>query len=350
MPQSVWRCNCPICRITVHKVLNKVAGGRLTVKAKAPETVEAKPTSEGVAQIPQLSPEMREKVGNRPVEVVKLTPQSPQPPPTQIQQTPSTTKAGGEEKKEEKKSQSQAELPPNVVEKINMLESELNKIKKYVKASIDGIKATLVDLRSAMAELSNPFNILRKYADLFSGTEQQQQQTQQPAQNPTQVATVVQPSIQPVIPVIQYPIVQPMQQQNAENKSAEEEPKKEVIQEKEERKENARIDYGLYVKLAQWVNKIIDQIPPDMLEKLVDNYIDIGVIDENIGKALKKIIKTVNELRSLGLSIDEQAKYLRELVHAIGLSNGEVAEKVLPATEKAEESAAKDLLDLIDKG
>ncbi|MCD6114138.1 MAG: hypothetical protein J7J78_02425 [Thermoprotei archaeon] len=331
-------------------MLNKVAGGRLTVKAKAPETVEAKPTSEGVAQIPQLSPEMREKVGNRPVEVVKLTPQSPQPPPTQIQQTPSTTKAGGEEKKEEKKSQSQAELPPNVVEKINMLESEINKIKKYVKASIDGIKATLVDLRSAMAELSNPFNILRKYADLFSGTEQQQQQTQQPAQNPTQVATVVQPSIQPVIPVIQYPIVQPMQQQNAENKSAEEEPKKEVIQEKEERKENARIDYGLYVKLAQWVNKIIDQIPPDMLEKLVDNYIDIGVIDENIGKALKKIIKTVNELRSLGLSIDEQAKYLRELVHAIGLSNGEVAEKVLPATEKAEESAAKDLLDLIDKG
>lgn len=347
MPRSVWRCNCPICRITVHKVLNKVAGGRLTVKAKTPENIKAKPVSEGAAEIPQLSPEMRRKIGNRPVEVVKLTPQPPQPS-VQTQQTPPTTKAGGGEKKSQP--QPQAEPPPNVVKRINMLESEINKIKKYVKASIDGIKATLIDLRSAMAELSNPFNILRKYADLFSGTDQQQQQTQQPTQNSTQAATVVQPSIQPVIPVIQYPIVQPMQQQNAENKSAEEESKKEVIQEKEERKENARIDYGLYVKLAQWVNKIIDQIPPDMLEKLVDNYIDIGVIDENIGKALKKIIKTVNELRSLGLSIDEQAKYLRELVRAIGLSNGEVAEKVLPATEKAEESVAKDLLDLIDKG
>jgi len=331
-------------------VLNKVAGGRITVKAKATESVRTKPPGEETAQIPQLSPEMREKVGNRPVEVVKLTPQPPQTPP-QIQQAPPTTKAGGEEKKEEKeekKPQPQVELPPNVVEKINMLESEVNKIKKYVKASIDGIKATLVDLRSAMAELSNPFNILRKYADLFGGTEQQ---TQQPTQNPTQAATVVQPSIQPVIPVIQYPIVQPMQQQiSSEKEPSKEDVAEEVKQENVEKKESTRIDYGLYVKLAQWVNKIIDQIPPDMLEKLVDNYIDIGVIDENIGKALKKIIKTVNELRALGLSIEEQAKYLKELVYALGLSNGEVVERVLPAAGKAEESAAKDLLDLIDKG
>ena len=50
------------------------------------------------------------------------------------------------------------------------------------------------------------------------------------------------------------------------------------------------------------------------------------------------------------MNVEEQAKFLKELVHTLGLSNREVAEKVLPATEKAEEDATKDLLDLIDKG
>ncbi len=347
MPRNIWRCNCPICRITVHKVLNKVAGNRVVSTGVAERSHETSVVKE---QTSELSPELREKIGNRPVEIVKLTPQptstqTPQPQQSTVAESKKEEKKE-EEKRAEKKPQVQTELPPNIVEKINMLETEINKIKKYVRASVDGIKATLIDLRSAMAELSNPFNILRKYADLFSSTEQQTQ-TQQ---NTPQSSIQSQPMVQPIIPVIQYPIVQPASSQQNQSTEKPEDREEEKREEEKEESKNTRIDYSLYVKLAQWVNKIVDQVPPDVLEKLVDNYVDVGVIDENVGKALKKIIKTVNELRTLGLNVEEQAKFLKELVHTLGLSNREVAEKVLPATEKAEEDATKDLLDLIDKG
>ncbi len=349
VPSNIWRCNCPVCRLMVHRIVNRVAyssvkeGGKQSHKKKTSNV--AANIQSNTQQSLQLSKEFREKIGNRPAEIVKLTPPSPTPQKESI-----VKKSESKNQKKEqlaKRIQQQIQLPSVVTERLDLLEKEINKIKKYVRASIDGIKATLVDLRSAMAELSNPFNILRKYADLLPGTEKRASETQEN----TRHLTSQQPALQPVIPVIQYPpIVQSMPQQEQQRKQEREEVKEKIEKQEKDKENEARIDYELYVKLAQWVNKIIEQIPPDVLEKLVNNYVDIGVIDKRIGDALKKIIKTASELKSLGLSVDEQAKYLRDLVYALGLSNGEVVEKVLPATEKTGEDAAKELLDLIDKG
>lgn len=354
MPRTIWKCNCPICRLLVHKVMNKVISTsygtvETATSLEKPTTsiFEASQTevSEGEKDI--LSEELREKIGNKPVEIIKLSSQEPvQTPQPSVQEAESEVK---HDEREKIKQETQPQVPSEVMEKISTLENEVSKIKKYVKASVDGIKATLVDLRSAMAELSNPFNILRKYADLFLESEQQNQPNIKHAQN---TATQLQPTAQPIISVIHYPTSQgvlPPPNYYSSQQMVKEEEVKEKKENMEEKREEGKIGLDLYIKLAEWVNKITKHIPPDTLEKLIDNYVDIGVIDKNIGTVLKKIIKTINEIKSSNLSINEQAKYLHELIQTLGLTNGDVAQKVLPATEKTEEKVTQELLELVDQ-
>ncbi len=366
MKRRVWACNCPICKLLVHKVINRVASGGYVKNVEEKANVETVLNPYGE----ELTEEISKKIGNRPVEIIKLSeinqektqtvPQHVIPTSQQAtQQTASsssqssTGEAGEKEEREkEETKQVKVQVPSEVMEKISTLEKEVAKIKKYVKASVDGIKATLVDLRSAMAEMSNPFNILRKYADIFFGGERGKEQASLGNVQNTKVAT--QQVQQQLIPVVQYPVVQyalPQQSvQTVKPVEAHKEVKKEQEKSKEGREEEkkSRINLDLYIRLVEWVNKITKHVPPDVLERLISNYVDIGVIDKNIGHVLKKIIKTVNELKSLNLDVNEQAKYLQELIQALGLTNGDVIQKVLPATEKAEKKMTQELLELID--
>ena len=70
MKHSVWACNCPICRIMVHRVVGKIAGSTYVAKGKR-EKIKVKSLIE--ARSEELSEEMSRKIGNKPVEVVKLS-------------------------------------------------------------------------------------------------------------------------------------------------------------------------------------------------------------------------------------------------------------------------------------
>ena len=305
MPRD-WQCNCPICRVLVKRVINRVATNTLTSN-----TVNIRQVSENREEAPrenQNIPTIEELKQRFPVENIKITQeqvqQVTQPVPQQNSQT------GGEEKKErkenEEKAQVQVEVPKEFVDRIEQLESEVSKIKKYVKASIDGIKAVLVDLRSAMAELSNPFNILRKYADIFFGGEEGRilinKSVSQLAQNQSQVST------QKIPPPQTSPgYVHPTHVQ----KSAHEESRE---QEKKVEEERRSMDLNTYSKLAEWVDLVLKKVPPDKLNEIIDNYVEVGIIGKDLGEALKKIVKIVEELRRHGVSVEEQRKVLSKLI------------------------------------
>ena len=364
MKHSVWACNCPICRIMVHKVMGKIVGGTYVTKGRK-EKIKVKSLTETRSE--ELSEEMSRKIGNRPVEVAKLsevqqektqpTPQM-QPnirAPQQVSKpTPIQKESKKKEEEKEEVKQIQVQIPPEIVEKISSLENEVTEIKKYIKTSVEGIKATLIDLRSAVAEIDNPFNILRKYGKALLSEEQIEESSQENVQN---MGVNAQP---PVLPVAQYPPIQPYTpiahyaSLHQTVKTVENTKVGESVEEKHEKseevvKKEGKINFNLYTRLVEWVNKITEHVPPDVLEKLISSYVEIGVIDESIGNVLRKIVKTVNELKSLNLSVDEQAKYLHELIQALGLTNGDIAQKVIPAAKKTEEKMAQELLELMDK-
>ena len=305
MPRD-WQCNCPICRVLVKRVINRV-----TSNMPMPNTVNIQ-VSENREEVPrenQNTLTIEELKQRFPVENIKIMQE-------QVQQTTQpasrqNSQAGEEEKEErkenEEKAQVQVEIPKEFVDRIEHLESEVSNIKKYVKTAIDGIKAVLVDLRSTMTELSNPFNILRKYADIFFGGEEGQilinKSVSQIVQNQSQVFTQKIPPPQ-TSPGYVHPIC-------VQKKSAHEE-----LRDQEKKVEGKRksMDLNTYSKLAEWVDLVLKRIPPDKLNEIIDNYVEVGIIGKDLGEALKKIVKIVEELKRHGVSVEEQRKVLSKLI------------------------------------
>ncbi len=406
---EVWKCNCPICRLFVHPILRKLAplkagGGS---KKNVAELAKGRPVE--VVKLSEVNKENQQTQESNPQVTPPPTPTQPPtanvgaqgqaagaPPvaPPQAPQAIANQGSGGgseEEKKEgeekeERKQTIEVTVPREVLERIEVLEGEVDKIKKYVKASVEGIKATLVDLRSAMAELSNPFNILRKYADIFLNEEKGgkegggSREGNGSAQNQLPPYPQIIPVIVPMQQPLQSAIVSNNQQltsssrgigqatveqsSHISNKDRDDVGKEGTTEgevgrlSKEESR--VRITPDLYQKLAQWVSSMLEKVSIDKFMDLIDNYVAVGVIDKGVGEVLKRIASTINDLKSAGLSIDEQAKSLKELLDALGVTKEEIESDVMRAVRKAKEAvesskeeekdAASELLELISGG
>lgn len=314
-----WRCDCPICRYIVKPVLRRLVGelGEQSKEQERQEPVEqieaGAEKQEQPAKEPSQLQELAQRFGAVVAPLQQAQEQGEQPAQAQQAQQPQSPPAkqapqgarqqessGGQE---QRVVQVRAEVPKEVIDRIDQLEQEVSKIKTFVKASIEGIKATLVDLRSAMAELSNPFNILRKYADLFFEEGE--------ANKLNAIAAAH----------IRSPEAPQSSEQSAEHSSKEQE-------------QPMKLDLDTYQKLAAWVDEVLQKVPPKEFSSLIDRYVEIGVIDRRLGEALKKVADIVNELRRHGIDVKAQyamlAKLLRELT---GGEAREGAEELLKLIE-----------------
>jgi len=356
MAEVNWRCDCPICRLIVYPIIRRISS---TSKVVGKEESKEFKTSKSIEELTK----------GRPAEIIKLSdigqqeiPQgqevatvassgtgsveqqaSLQPitfPSTDLQSQRTETQQ--EQQYQEQSSSMEdkgggkpgVDVPKDLYERLDGLESEIDKIKKYVKASIDGIKATLVDLRSAMAELSNPFNILRKYADILLTPEGKSEKERSNVKE----QQYIQPQIVPiVVPLAQGTTIQSgqLQQQGREDAGVEPKEEGESARTKGERlkegvdektREKININPDVYERLVLWINSLLNKIPLEGVNKLIDNYVLTGIIDKDMGKTLKTMAKTINELKSIGLDIKEQAKYLRELLNALNTTSKDIKE------------------------
>ena len=407
--EDIWPCDCPICRVLVKPLVSMIArksnlGYSFSTKAGITEPGERITNTKDseAGNIQTNNSVLRELVQRYPVKVAKVSSEqseSLQPPVenpilanqvSQSQPNPQKFDSISQEQREEGENEEnppqkvQVEVPKEVLERIDALEAEVDKMKKYVKLSIDSIKATLIDLRSALAELSNPFNILRKYADIFFGSEEERKE--QSGKEPKKAEHQTQPVSPQIIPIV-IPSPVPIQgnsyrQDQVSNmgqnsistaiiqtaSSSQEEmgessgttPKQEMT-----RGDSKRMSIDVYEKLVDWANNVLNRIDRDKFNKLIDYYTDIGLIEEDMGNALKKIVEIVNELRSANIDPKEQVELLRELLSGVNGSRpsserkGEKEEKesssiVEEVNEEVEASspseAAKELLDIIGEG
>ncbi len=353
--EEIWQCNCPICRFTVKPLL-RIVGKKYNLQVPSNERTRHQNTSSNSKNIKELT----EKYPVKTVKVAQQVQQSARiiqkesqnkqqnkqimqqnivqqqvtaPRPKEFSQTPSpkSKKESNEETKEEKQSKQmvKVEVPKEIIEKINSLETEVEKIKKYVKLSIDNIKATLVDLRSTLAELNNPFNILREYTNTFLDNEKEEMKKSRelyhiPCETNTslQYVPIIIPTIPQQLATIAYNNSSTQHYNNVGindiNKSFKEE--KETIgkESKEESiKTKPQISFEVYEKLVLWANDVLNKMERSTFTKLVDYYTDIGIITHDIGMALKKIVELVDELRKNGIDPKEQIKLLKDLISGI---------------------------------
>jgi len=389
--EDIWPCNCPICRTLIKPLVSIVARRTnpeysFSVETDVTEPGESEASTQGgeAGSIQTNSPSLRELAQRYPVKVAKASPEqpeSPQPlqPPIEnprlanqvLQPQPNPQESGssaqeqGEEggNGENSPQKVQVEVPKEVLERIDSLEAEIDKMKKYVKLSIDSIKATLIDLRSAMAELSNPFNILRKYADIFFGSEEEK--TEQSGKEPEKTEQQTQPVSPQIIPIV-VPSPVPVQgnsyQQGQVSGMTQNSTSTAVTQTASSGQEgigestgttrkqeiihgdSKKMSIDVYEKLVDWANNVLNRIGQDKFSKLIDYYTDIGLIEEDMGNALKKIVEIVNELRSANIDPKEQVELLRELLSGVNGSKPSTA-----STEREEEKEEKESSSVVEE-
>jgi len=372
MAEVTWQCDCPICRLIVYPIIRRISPtNKVTSKEESKES--------------EIKKNVGELTKGRPIEMIKLSDiEQQEMPQGQKVATVMPLETGTENAEQQaslqtitypsidlqsqhietqekqqyqeqnlvsenkEKNEPNAYVPKDLYERLGNLESEIDKIKKYVKASIDGIKATLVDLRSAMAELSNPFNILRKYADILLTSEGKSEK----GEGSVREQQYVQPQIVPiVVPLAQGAIIQPSQSQQQESKESIKIESKDVskslkikknrFEERngdEEVKEKMSINPDVYEKLISWINSLLNRVPLEGINKLIDNYVLTGILGKGMGETLKMMAKTISELKSVGLSIKEQAKYLRELLNALNTTSRNVRKFVTQSEEIEKEN------------
>ena len=386
--EDIWPCNCPICRVLVKPLVSIIArrsnlgysfSTRVGITEPGEGMANMENSKDGSIQI--NNPDLRELAQRYPVKVAKVSSgqsESLQPPienpilanqTSQLQPNPQEFESIAQEQTEEGENEEyspqkiQVEVPKEVLERINSLEAEVDKMKKYVKQSIDSIKATLIDLRSAMAELSNPFNILRKYADIFFGSEEEGKERSNKELKETEHQT--QPVSPQIIPII-VPSPVPIQGNNYQqdqvlnmvqnststtvtqtaNSGQEETGESSGTTRKQgmTRGNSKKISIDVYEKLVDWANNVLNRIGRDKFSKLIDYYTDIGLIEEDMGNALKKIVEIVNELRSANIDPKEQVELLRELLSGVNGSKPSTA-----STEREEEKEEKESSSVVEE-
>jgi len=287
-----------------------------------------------------------------------------------IEETTSVSSTGSEE---EQYRSSSTEIPKEIIERIDTLESEITKMKKYVKLSIDSIKATLVDLRTTMAELSNPFNILRKYADIFFGGEEKEERKGSKS-NEKETTSQLLPQAVPLVIPTYLPIQSSMNIQAYEvpihkNEFANDAEKtvtkdqrinaqlKDKLVQEEQTENTSKLDIDTFSKLIRWSNVMLNRISKEQFLKLIDSYAKIGVLENDIANALKKIVDIVSDLRSIGMDPEEQIGLLKELLNDLKqrdagsyLSNNLVeSDRDIDVNNKKHESSTKEKKDAINE-
>jgi len=184
-----WPCNCLLCRVFIRPmfgVLTKILERKLEgVEAESRQELESK-TEEGMEGFAKKS----RRAG---VEVKAVN--MPESQGEDESEGEVTEEVGEEDISEgagEPKDLGKIPELAGIIERIEALEDEVQALKTDVASTIEGIKSTLVDLRAAVAEVSNPFNIMRKYAELLGlSTQQVPAQPVQQAARPPKITTPV---------------------------------------------------------------------------------------------------------------------------------------------------------------
>jgi len=390
--EEIWPCRCPLCRLLI-KLLKTIVRKRVSSKSND-ELINIQTQikiEEGVNSSDKEK--FKELLNKYPIERVKIeqdqiienkdvSVQEPRGldienvPENIIKQEPSieeTTSASSAGSEEEQYRSSSTEVPKEIIERMDTLESEIAKMKKYVKLSIDSIKATLVDLRTTMAELSNPFNILRKYADIFFGGEEKEERKGSRS-NEKEKASQLLPQAIPLIVPTYLPIQSSMNAQayevpahknvlaNDAGKTIMEDQrvnaqlKDKLVQEKQA-ENTSKLDIDTFSKLIRWSNAILNRISKEQFLKLIDSYAKIGVLENDIANALKKIVDIVSDLRSIGMDPEEQIGLLKELLNDLKqrdtspyLSNSIVgSNRNIDVNNKKHEPSTKERKDAINE-
>jgi len=69
--------------------------------------------------------------------------------------------------------------------------------------------------------------------------------------------------------------------------------------------------------ISLWLNKVLNMVGLSKLEKLIDSYVEAGILNETLGNALRSMALVVDSLRNENVRPEVQAQIIIELLTLI---------------------------------
>ncbi|MEM1541810.1 MAG: hypothetical protein QW101_06550 [Ignisphaera sp.] len=290
-----WICECPICRVFVYPILKlKEMSSKEEVKSEEIEEPSSpKPVSLEI-ETEKISPSIPS------INLEKLS-------ESIISQLSSTieSKLG------------------NINQRIDMIENEVKNVQENFAKSLDDVRNALVDVRAALAEFMNPFNVLKSSTTIQNKTDRSEIKKEflslfekllyrggnsiatdagEQAKGSTAVSKDIDiTNIAEAVPSLGI----------------------------EFSKGVKRLGLGGIIKLMKWIDDMIDRVPRDVIEELSKFIANIGIITEEEKNVLIAIIDFVYNARKIGVKVNEQIVYIYTLAKIFGINDSEADAEIL---------------------
>jgi hypothetical protein len=215
----------------------------------------------------------------------------------------------------------------NIESQIDLLQKELKMFKEHTDQSIQEIKDAIINLRSTISEIDNPFNFMKKYAEVF-GIDALEKLEQSKVVSYSQVSESSPESVQ-IAGGKKVVVTVNGRDEKIDNlsKNARD---VEKMHDSFSVSDKGDIRGGLFVlsiepekiiHMIVWVNKVSSLFGKDYTLTLLDFYHSAGLLDDKIYNAMGKALELIDKGKKAGVSISTKDYIITmiELMKILGL-------------------------------
>lgn len=216
------------------------------------------------------------------------------------------------------------EIVNSIVSQISLLQNELKMFKDHTDQSIQEIRDAIINLRSTISEIDNPFNFMKKYAEVF-GIDALEKLEQGKVLMPSQTSGSSSESVQIAGGKKVVVTVSGKDEKSEDSNKIVHESSS--ISDKKNTSEQESLVYVLNVEpekiihMMVWVNKVSSLFGKDYTLTLLDFYHSVGLIDDRIYNAMSKALELIDKSKKAGISVSTKDYIVTmiELMKVLGL-------------------------------
>jgi hypothetical protein len=190
---------------------------------------------------------------------------------------------------------------------VKSLQDELKVFKDSVQQNIQDVKDAIISLRSSISEIDNPFNFMKKYAEVF-GIDALEKLEQSKVVVSSQGRHDLSDSEgERVISVSGD------QRVYGSNRSPVYNDKMSGVS------HGVRMEPGKIVNIVVWANRMFLSFGKDYTLRVLDFYRSVGLVDENVYDAMVKALELVDKSKHVNVTVKDHVAMMVELMKVLGL-------------------------------
>lgn len=208
------------------------------------------------------------------------------------------------------------EVDRRISSRIDSVERELEGVKSSFGGVVEELRNAIIEVRSAVSELANPFNFMRKYAEIVDDSgkllqllgQQNIQSTSSQQVSPNLLAPIA--SQLPLSDDIKMLLSSILTQQRTPS-SLQSSP------------------FARILRLIKWVDEHLTGLPREVVDELTAFAVASGLIGEKERGLLLSAINFVESMRKRGVRIREQLIMLYTIIKMLGVEDREADSEIL---------------------